>query len=49
MKLDVELEVLESYNTIRRVQLMGPSEAAYILTAIGRHVASYVRPAEVGR
>jgi hypothetical protein len=45
MKLDEELEVLESYNTIRRVQLMGPSEAAYMLTGIGRQAASYARTA----
>jgi predicted RNase H-like nuclease len=47
MKLDEELEVLESYNTIRRLQLMGPSDAAYVLTAIGRHAALYVRTAGV--
>lgn len=45
MKLDEELEILESLNTIRRVQLMGPAEAAYIITGIGKHAAGYVQSA----
>lgn len=40
-----ELEILESFNTIRRVQIMGPSEAAYEVTAIGKRAASYVQTA----
>ncbi|VFU16330.1 conserved hypothetical protein [anaerobic digester metagenome] len=43
--VDQELEVLESYNTIRRVQLMGPSEIAYVMTVIGKLAASYVQTA----
>jgi len=45
MKLDEELEVLASFNTIRRVELMGPSEAAYVLTGIGRQAAEYAKTA----
>ncbi len=43
--LDQELEVLESLNTIRRLQLMGDAETAYQITAIGKQAASYVRTA----
>ncbi|HMN93735.1 MAG TPA: hypothetical protein PKC60_10960 [Hydrogenophaga sp.] len=45
LTVDQELEVLESFNTIRRVQLMGPSEAAYVVTAIGKRAASYAHTA----
>ena len=45
LKLDEELEVLESYNTLRRVHLMGPSEAGFVITSIGKLAASYVRTA----
>ena len=43
--LDQELEILESLNTIRRVQLFGPSELGFTFTAIGRHAATYVQSA----
>jgi hypothetical protein len=43
--VDQELEVLESLNTIRRVQLFGPGELGFTLTAIGRHAAAYVKSA----
>lgn len=42
LTVDEELEVLESYNTIRRIPLMFSSERGYELTGIGRHAASYV-------
>lgn len=42
-----ELELLESYNTVRQVQLMGPSERAYELTALGRRAASYLHTAKL--
>jgi len=45
MKLDEELEVLESFNTIRRVQLLAPSELGFTLTTIGKQAASYVQSA----
>jgi hypothetical protein len=40
-----ELEILESYNTVRRMQLWDQSEVGYTLTSIGRHAASYVEAA----
>lgn len=40
-----ELEVLESLNVIRRVQLMGPAEMAYLLTGLGRRAAAFARTA----
>ena len=43
--VDQELEVLESLNTIRRVQLFGPGELGFTFTAIGRHAATYVKSA----
>ncbi|AYH07344.1 MULTISPECIES: hypothetical protein [Pectobacterium] len=43
--VDQELEVLESLNTIRRVQLLVPGELGFIFTAIGRHAATYVKSA----
>ncbi len=45
MKVDEELEILESYNTVRRIQLLGPSEPGYLVTSIGKLAASYVRTA----
>ncbi|MDA3876866.1 MAG: hypothetical protein PF483_07235 [Halothiobacillus sp.] len=45
MALDQELEVLESFNALRRIQLMGSSEAAYEITSIGKLAASYVQTA----
>lgn len=45
LTVNQELEVLESFNTIRRVQLMGPSEAAYVMTTIGKRAASYAQTA----
>ena len=45
LTVDQELEVLESYNTLRRIQLMGSAEAAYTLTNIGKRAASYVQTA----
>lgn len=42
-----ELELLESYNTVRQIQLMGPSERAYELTALGRRAASYLHTAQL--
>ncbi|MBB6247206.1 hypothetical protein [Rhodanobacter sp. A1T4] len=45
LTVDQELEVLESLNTIRRVQLMGTSEAAFVITTIGKRAASYVQTA----
>lgn len=45
LALDQELEVLESLNTIRRVQLFGPGELGFSFTAIGRHAATYVKSA----
>jgi hypothetical protein len=43
--VDEELEVLESLNTVRRVQFMGPAELAYVVTTIGKRAASYVHTA----
>lgn len=43
--LDQELEVLESLNVVRHVQLMGPSENAYVLTGIGKLASTYVHTA----
>lgn len=45
LAVDQELEVLESFNTIRRVQLMGPSEAAFVMTSIGKRAAGYAHTA----
>jgi hypothetical protein len=47
LNLPQELEVLESYNTIKSLQLFGASDAGtgYVLTSIGRHAASYVKQA----
>ena len=45
LDLLLELEILESYNTVRRVQLRGPSEVGYFLTSIGRQAVSYVQTA----
>ena len=47
LTVDQELEVLESFNTIRRVQLLGPSEAGYVMTTIGKRAASYVQTARL--
>lgn len=47
LTVDQELEVLESFNTIRRVQFMGPAEAAFVLTTIGKRAASYVQTARL--
>ena len=46
--LDQELEVLESFNVLRRVQLMGPAEPAFVLTHIGKLAATYVETAGLG-
>ena len=43
--VDEELEVLESLNTVRRVQFMGPAELAYVVTTIGKRAAAYVHTA----
>jgi len=45
LAVDQELDVLESLNTLRRIQLMGPTEAAYVITSIGKRAASYVKTA----
>lgn len=45
LKLDEELDILESYNTLRRPQLVVQSEPCYHLTAIGRIAAEYTRTA----
>lgn len=45
--LDEELEVLESFNAVRRVQFMGPAELAYTVTTIGKRAASYVQTAGI--
>ena len=46
LKLYEELEILESYNTIKRALVMvGPSEAGYVVTKIGKQAASYVSTA----
>lgn len=45
LAIDEELEVLESFNAVRRVQFMGPAELAYTITTIGKRAASYVRTA----
>ncbi len=43
--VDQELEVLESLNTIRRVQLLMPGELGFTFTAIGHRAATYVKSA----
>lgn len=48
LPLNQELEVLESFNVLRRVQLMGPAEPAFVLTHIGRLAATYVETAGLG-
>lgn len=45
LQIDEELEVLVSYNTIRQVEIMGPSENAYVITSIGKVAASYLKTA----
>jgi hypothetical protein len=45
LAVDEELEVLESLNTVRRVQFMGTAELAYVVTTIGRRAAGYVHTA----
>lgn len=45
MDLSQELEVLEAYNVIKRVQLFAATEAGFVLTSIGHHAASYLRQA----
>jgi hypothetical protein len=45
LAVDEELEVLESFNAIRRVQFMGPTELAYVMTTIGKRAATYVQTA----
>jgi hypothetical protein len=45
LTVDQELEVLESFNTLRRTQLLGPSEPGYVMTAIGARAASYAETA----
>ena len=45
LAVDEELEVLESLNTVRRVQFMGPAELAYVVTTIGKRAAGYVHTA----
>lgn len=45
LDVDEELEVLESLNTVRRVQFMGPAELAYVVTTIGKRAAGYVHTA----
>ncbi len=45
LAIDEELEVLESFNAVRRVQFMGPAELAYTVTTIGKRAASYVHTA----
>lgn len=45
LAINEELEILESLNTIRRVQLFGPGEIGFTFTAIGRHAATYVTSA----
>lgn len=48
MALDQELELLESFNVLRRVQLMGPAQPAFALTHIGKLAATYVETAGLG-
>jgi hypothetical protein len=45
MALDQELEVLESLNMVRQMQLMGPTEPGYVITGIGKVAATYVQTA----
>ncbi|MEW6349417.1 MAG: hypothetical protein AB1646_10170 [Thermodesulfobacteriota bacterium] len=47
MTLDEELEILESLNTIRRLQLFGSSDAGFVMTAMGKRAAQYVATARV--
>ena len=47
LELVEELEVLESFNTIRRVQLFGHQEFGFILSSIGRQAVSYVQSAGI--
>lgn len=47
LAVDEELEVLESFNAVRRVQFMGPTELAYLLTTIGKRAATYVQTARL--
>lgn len=47
LQLVLELEVLESLNTLRRVGLFGGSDQAYALTALGRHAAGFVQAAGI--
>jgi hypothetical protein len=45
LDLPQELEVLESFNVVRRVQLFGPAELGYVLTSLGKRAASYAHEA----
>jgi hypothetical protein len=45
LNLVLELEVLESLNTLRRVGMFGGSDQPYALTALGRHAAGFVQAA----
>lgn len=46
LAVDQELEVLESLNVLRQMQLMGPAERGYVLTAIGKRAADYLATAQ---
>ena len=47
LNLSLELEVLESLNTIRRVGVIGLGDPAYALTAFGRHAVGFVAAANL--
>jgi hypothetical protein len=47
LNIEEEMDVLESYNTVRGEPLVVPSERAYVITSIGRVAASYVRTAGI--
>lgn len=47
MNLLLELEVLESFNTIRQVPLVDSDDPAYLLTALGRHAVGFVAAANL--
>lgn len=42
LKVDQELEILESHNVLRRLPLFGVTDIGYALTSIGAHAASYL-------
>jgi hypothetical protein len=40
-----ELEILESFNAIRRIHIFGSGELGYTFTVLGRHAATYLNSA----